>query len=271
MNQPQAPNSAETYQHYFVPAMFLPWAKVLLRCAAPKPGERVLDIACGTGIVAREAAPSVEAAGSVAALDINPAMLAVARAQPAPQGAAIEWREGSATALPFPDASFDLALCQHGLQFFPDRAAALREMRRVLAPGGRAVVMVLQALERHPMFAALGESVARHLGMRVEDVMVPFAMADADALRALFGGADFARVEVREESADMSFAEPERFPAMAIVSSAAAVPAFAKLVGPARAEMIAAIGREIAPTVQQFRQVDRIRFPMHALVAVATA
>lgn len=270
MNQLQAPNPAEVYQRYFVPAMFMPWAKVLLRCAALKPGERVLDVACGTGVVAREAAPLVGADGRIAALDVNPAMLAVARAQPVPAGAAIDWREGSATALPFPDGGFDVALCQHGLQFFSDRAAAVREMRRVLAPGGRASVMVLQALDSHPVFAALGKSAARHLDMRVEDVMVPFAMADSDALRELFIGAGFARVVVREEPADMSFADPDRFPAMAIVSSAAAVPAFAKLEGPARAEIIATIAREIAPTVQEHRRGDRVCFSMHALVTIAT-
>jgi len=106
----------------------------------------VLDVACGTGIVARQAAPLVGADGQVVALDMNPAMLAVARALPAPSGATIHWREGDAMDLPFEDGAFDVVLCQHGLQFVPDRARAVREMRRVLAPGGRALVIVLEAV-----------------------------------------------------------------------------------------------------------------------------
>ncbi|WP_202635762.1 class I SAM-dependent methyltransferase [Rugosibacter aromaticivorans] len=171
MNQPQPKNPAETYEHYFVPAMFLPWTALLLRHAAPQSRERVLDVACGTGIVTRQVAPLVGADGQVVALDMNPAMLAVARALPVPPGAAIQWQEGNAMALLFPDGVFDIVLCQHGLQFFPDRAGAVREMRRVLAPGGQAVVIVLQALARHPVFAALMESVAHHLSLPVSAVM----------------------------------------------------------------------------------------------------
>ncbi len=92
-------------------------------------------MACGTGIVARYATPLLGAEGSVVALDVSPDMLAVARALPEPAGAAVEWQEGDATSLALPDSAFDLVLCQQGLQFFPDRAAAVREMRRVLAPG----------------------------------------------------------------------------------------------------------------------------------------
>lgn len=111
--------------------------------------------------------------GQVTALDMNPAMLAVARALPAPSGAAIRWQEGHAMALPFADGAFDLVLCQHGLPFFPDRAAAVREMHRVLAPGGRALAIVLQALDRHPVFDVLMKSVAAHLSLPLSAVMTP--------------------------------------------------------------------------------------------------
>ena len=271
MNQPQSPNPAEIYQRYFVPAMFQQWAAILLRCAAPKPGARVLDVACGTGVVAREAAAHVGDSGQVTALDVSPAMLAVARSLPAPSGAKITWKEGNAMALPFPDRALDLVLCQHGLQFFPDRAGAVREMRRVLAPGGRVAVMVLQALERHPVFAALGQSLARYLNLTISEVMTPFAMSNAGELRRLFADAGFSNVAVQPESALMRFAEPERFAPLAIVSAAAAVPAFAKLDGAARADMIATVSRDIAPTVEQHRESDAIAFQMFAHVALATA
>ena len=110
------------YEHYFVPAMFLPWATILLRHAAHQARERVLDLGCGTGIVARQVDPLVGTEGQVVVLDMNKAMLDVARALPAPPGATIRRHEGNAMALPFPEGAFDVVLCQHGLQFFPDRA-----------------------------------------------------------------------------------------------------------------------------------------------------
>jgi ubiquinone/menaquinone biosynthesis C-methylase UbiE len=263
-------NPAQTYEHYFVPAMFLPWATILLRHAAPQSRERVLDVACGTGIVARRAAPLVGADGQVVALDMNPAMLAVARALPAPSGATINWQEGNAATLPFLDGAFDVVLCQHGLQFVPDRAGAVREMRRVLAPGGRALVIVLQELARHPVFEALMESVARHLSLPVSSVMTPFALGDADELRTLFTAARFKKVEILPESTTVRFPEPERFVPLAVISSAAAVPAFAQLEAPARAELLETVRSEVEPTIRRYRDADVVTFPMFAHIAVAT-
>ena len=130
----------ENYERYFVPAIGLPLAAELVEAARLAPGERVLDVACGTGVVARLAAEQVGAAGQVTALDVNPGMLAVARSVPSP--IAIEWREGAAEDMQLPDAAYDVALCQMGLQFFADRGAALAELNRVLAAGGRLVVNV---------------------------------------------------------------------------------------------------------------------------------
>src|SRR5205085_12630418 len=124
-------SAPELYERYLVPAITSHWAADLIERAAPRSGDRVLDIACGTGVVARSAAAHVDA-GKVTGIDINPGMLAVARSIATTGGPAIEWCEGSALALPFDDNSFDLILCQLGLQFFPDRRMALREMWRVL-------------------------------------------------------------------------------------------------------------------------------------------
>ena len=270
MNQPQPRNPAETYEQYFVPAMFLPWATILLRHAALQSGERVLDVACGTGIVARQAAPLAGPGGQVVAVDMNPAMLGVARALPAPSGATITWQEGNAMALPFPDGAFDVVLCQHGLQFVPDRAGAVREMRRVLAPGGRALVIVLQALPRHPVFEALMESVARNLSLPVSAVMTPFALCDADELRTLFTGAGFKKVDILPESTTVRFPEPERFVPLAVISSAAAVPAFAQLEAPARAALLETVRGEVEPTIRRYRDADVVTSPMYAHIAVAT-
>jgi len=270
MSQPQPSRAAETYEQYFVPAMFLPWATILLRYASPQPGARVLDVACGTGIVARLAVSLVGSNGQVVALDINSAMLAVARTHPAPLGATIHWQEGNAMALPFPDGAFDVVLCQHGLQFVPDRAGAVREMRRVLVPGGRALVIVLQALARHPVFEALIESVARHLSLPVSAVITPFALCNADELRTFFTAAGFEKVDILPESITVRFPEPERFVPLAVISSAAAVPAFTQLEAPARAALLETVRAEIEPTIRRYSDADFVTFPMFAHVARAT-
>jgi SAM-dependent methyltransferase len=103
---------AEVYEDFLVRWQFRPWTAVLLAEAAIRPGERILDLATGTGIVAREAAPFVGERGRIVALDINPAMMAVGRSLPEPAGASIEWLEGDAAALLLPDAAFDAVLCQ---------------------------------------------------------------------------------------------------------------------------------------------------------------
>ena len=110
--------AAENYERYFVPAIGGPLATDLTEVAALDAGERALDVACGTGIVARLAAERVGPTGSVDGLDVNPGMLAVARSV-APPGAAIEWHQSDAQALPFPEDAYDAALCQMGLQFLP--------------------------------------------------------------------------------------------------------------------------------------------------------
>ena len=141
---------AEAYERYIMAAFGNAWAQALVQVAAPEDGDRVLDVACGTGAVARYAAPHVGPTGRVTGLDLNAGMLATARTMPAPAGIPIAWHEGNATALPFPNASFDIVCCQQGLQFFPDRPAALREMSRVLTPGGRLALAVWRGLEHQP-------------------------------------------------------------------------------------------------------------------------
>jgi ubiquinone/menaquinone biosynthesis C-methylase UbiE len=155
-----AQNAAENYERYFVPAIGAPVAADLVEAAAIRPGERVLDVACGTGIVTRLAQERVGSEGTVAGLDPNPGMLAVAR-QTAPPEPRIDWYEAPAEAIPLPDESFDVVLCGMGLQFFSDKEAGLREIRRALVGGGRLVANLPgptpSALE------AMAESLAEHI------------------------------------------------------------------------------------------------------------
>ena len=107
----------KAYEQYLVPVLFTPWATFLVGQAALQPGERVLDAACGTGIVARMVAPHVGRTGSVIGLDLNSRMLAVARTLPPGSGVSIAWQEGNLEALPFDDQAFNEVLCQQALQF----------------------------------------------------------------------------------------------------------------------------------------------------------
>jgi ubiquinone/menaquinone biosynthesis C-methylase UbiE len=188
-------SAAEAYERYLVPAIAAAWARELVDLAAPRPGERALDVACGTGIVARTLAGR-PGAGPVTGLDVNPAMLAVARE--AGRGLGIEWVEGSAEALPFAERSFDLVLCQAALMFFPDPAAALGEMHRVLGRGGRVALGVPRALEHQPAYACLAAALGEHASPAAAEMTRSiFSLGAADELRSLLAAAGFREIRAR--------------------------------------------------------------------------
>ena len=142
-------DAASAYEDLFVPALFEQWTSRIAESAGVGPGQRVLDVACGTGVLSREVARRVGDDGHAAGLDLLPGMLEVAR-RFAPD---IEWRQGSAEALPYPDESFDAVVSQFGMMFFPDPGKALREMLRVLMPGGRFAIAVWAAINAMPAYA----------------------------------------------------------------------------------------------------------------------
>lgn len=186
-------NPAQNYERYFVPAIGEPVARDLVDRAALRPGERVLDVACGTGIVTRLAAEQVGQAGSVAGLDAHPGMLAVARAVTAETS--IDWHQANAEAIPLPDDTFDVVLCSMGLQFMGDKVTALREMRRVLAAGGR---LLLNAPgPTPPAMAVMAEALATHVRPEVGGfVHAVFSLNDPEELRVLLDAAGFVDVIV---------------------------------------------------------------------------
>lgn len=260
-------NPAVAYEGFFVPAMFAPLASVLVRRANPRPGERLLDIACGTGIVARTVAPIVGDGGRVVGLDLSPDMLAVARSVSASQGLPVEWHEGRAEALPFADGSFDLVLCQQGLQFVPDKAAALAEVRRVLVGGGRVALAVWQGLDRHPFWTDIDTAILKHL--RSPALQAPFSLGDAETLRALLTDAGFEDVATEPVSITARFRDPGRFVTLQVSASAAAIPALQHLSPQAREELAAAVRADMEPTIGNHLVEDHLEVPMHALVARA--
>jgi SAM-dependent methyltransferase len=204
-------DAARAYEALFVPALFEQWPPVLADLARIQPGERVLDVACGTGVLARYVAQRVGPGGRVVGLDPNAGMLTVAR-EHAP---ALEWRLGMAESLPFRDGSFDAVVSQFGLMFFSDRARAVREMLRVLAPRRRLVVAVWDALENNPAFAAEVDLLARLAGQPAADALAaPFALGDPAVLRELFAEAGAESVEVATHRGTA------RFPSIRVVLEA---------------------------------------------------
>jgi ubiquinone/menaquinone biosynthesis C-methylase UbiE len=184
---------AEVYDEFFVPALFAQWGAVVAAAAELRKGDRVLDVACGTGALTLAAAAEVGAAGSVVGLDANPEMLAVARRKPA----RIEWLEGKAEALPLPDGSFDAVVSQFGFMFFEDKAAALREMMRVLRRDGRLAIAVCDAVENSPGYSAFAQLLDRLFGRQVGDAFrAPFILGDADRLYAICREAGIANAKV---------------------------------------------------------------------------
>jgi ubiquinone/menaquinone biosynthesis C-methylase UbiE len=262
-----AGNAAEVYERELVPAVFGPWGQRLIELAALRPRLRLLDVACGTGLVARLAAEAVGADGHITALDLNPAMLAVASTLPAAEGAVIEWVEGNAQALPFPEASFDVVCCQLGLQFFPDREAAVREMRRVLVPGGRAVVMVWREIDRAPGFAVLAAALGRTIGADAETLMrAPFALSDAAELSRLLETAGLRDCAIHAETGNVRFASAAMFVRGYIGGSP-----LAGIIATAPNQAYEELVREVEHDLDPYIEPDSLCFPIEAHLAVCRA
>ncbi|MDZ5698734.1 class I SAM-dependent methyltransferase [Chelativorans sp. M5D2P16] len=200
---------AENYQRFFVPSIGAPVADDLIDVAGLQPGERVLDVACGTGVVTRRAADRVGAGGAVSGLDVNPGMLAVARSR-TPPDIPVEWYEASAESMPLPDEAFDVVLCQMGLQFIPDKQAALREMRRVLVSGGRVFITVPGP--KPPMFAIMKDALASHIDPNAAFFAdLVFSMHDAEELAELMRDAGFREIDVRARPKTLRLPAPADF------------------------------------------------------------
>lgn len=202
---------AENYERYLVPTIFAPMAVDLLDVVEPGAGDHILDVACGTGIVARLAAERVGPAGGVVGLDFLPDMLDYARSQPTTDPP-VEWEHASADDMPFPDEAFTIVLCQHGLQFFPDKPTALGEMRRVMAPGGKLGLTVLRDISRTPALMALAEALTRNIGPApAAFVRMVGSLGDEAELRGLVEGAGLHEVAVETVTKDLHFPSPKDF------------------------------------------------------------
>ena len=257
----------ETYEHIQVPSVFEPLARVFLQHVPPRAGDRVLDIACGTGIVARLAAPLVGAQGSVTGVDLNANMIEVARRKSAEAGTVVDWRQGEAGTLPCDDANFDLVLCQQGLQFFPNRPAALREMHRVLVDGGRLGLSVWRSADHSPCHTAIAESLGRRVGPDVvKRFLAIFSFGDENALRDLIEQAGFYDVKIVEHVLRRHLLAP----AVSVPGLLASTP-----VGPdvavLPAEVRDAIVTEVADRMRDYRDGDGLTVPQATYLVTARA
>jgi SAM-dependent methyltransferase len=249
---------AEVYERAFVPALFAQWGPVVADAAGVAMGSRVLDVGCGTGAATVAAAERAGPGGRVVGLDPNPEMLTVARRKPG-----IEWVEGRAEALPFPDAAFDAVVSQFAMMFFEDPGAALREMKRVLAPTGHMAVAVCGAVEASPGYGALAGLLDRLFGRRVGDAFrAPFVLGDAQVMQALGAEAGLKGAAVTERVGQVRFASI----ADLVATERACVWTLGGLLDEEQfARLLQAAKRELAPFVSD----KGIEFAMPALILTA--
>lgn len=256
-------SAAELYERYA--SLYMgPWVPNLVAAAQLRQGERVLDLACGTGIVARHAAAQLGPAARVTGLDINAGMLAVAHATPVPPGTAIEWVEASALATGLPDASFDVVLCQQGLQFFPDRITALRESLRVLVPGGRALFSVWKSAS--PYNIAAGDVLERHAGTEIaRKYRASRVVPDAESLRRMLVEAGFRAVEIRPQTKVIRLPAIEDF-VVNHLSSSPVGGTIAAMSGEQRARF----GQEVRAALQPYAEGEGVAIPDEINIAMGS-
>lgn len=245
----------EHYERFAVGRQLRAVAERFLEQVVLRPSDRVLDVACGTGIVARLVAARVPAPSQVVGVDLNAGMVATAQRLGVEAGLSIVWKQGDATALPFASSDFDVVLCQQGLQFIPDRGQALREMRRVLVSGGMVGLNVFGvASEFH---VALSEGLSKYADASTAKLsLAPFGLSDPAVLRALFAEAGFREISLRSSSITRRVEPTQEW----LLQYSSGLPYAESIVGMEHAAR-AAMLREIATKLKDHWAIDSFAVP----------
>jgi ubiquinone/menaquinone biosynthesis C-methylase UbiE len=268
MGEPNSSNPARFYESYLVRYFFGPWAQDLLERARPQAGECVLDLACGTGALTREVLKHIGPHGSVIGVDISPDMLRVASEVVGSRGGMVEWGQGSAEALPLADASVDLAVCQQGLQFFPDKLAVLRQLKRVLKPSGRVALSVWRGIEHWPVQYALSRAAHGRLGRAITPA---FGFGEHGLLERLLTEAGFQHVRVDVVEKTVVFPSADEFVDVTVNGAAAVLPELKAMSQPERAELAATVWAEVEATIRSYTRDGQLQVPTAAHLATAHA
>lgn len=245
----------EVYEQVFVPAVMQTWANRLVDLAKARSGTRILDVACGTGVVTYQFAERNGNNGQIVGYDINPEMLAIAQAKQS--NASIEWRQGNVLELPFQDGAFDIVTCQHGLMFFEDRVRGLQEMYRVLAPGGSLLVLVWGPIEDNTGFLSAAKGFGQYAGIEVgNSIRGMFVLGDIQQMRSLAEAAGFQDGVIKSIAAQAHFPSVEDF-----------VHGFGALMQPAIDEATQlALLTDITTALQSYVNHEGLVFPMEAIL-----
>jgi ubiquinone/menaquinone biosynthesis C-methylase UbiE len=253
------PSVPRAYDEFFVPRLFEPWASLLLDEIRLRPGDCVFDVATGPGTVARLAARRVGPGGRISAADIAAPMLDIARSKPhASNAAPIEYLQSPAAPLAAQSATFDAVLCQQGLQFFPDRAGALREMRRVLKPNGRIAIAVWTEIERNKIFAAYHAALQATTPPELADLITaPFSWPSGDSLKAATKEAGFRELRLITPSLPMVL-EGGLEQAVRAFAATPVSPGVAALAQDVQDAFFARVRREMTPLVKDGKVIGNM-------------
>lgn len=255
---------ARAYETHMVPGMFAHWAEFVVSLVAPQSGERVIDVACGTGIGARVAARAVGSTGKVVGVDIDPGVIEVARGLAQSTGTPIEWHCASALQMPFQDATFDLCLCLQGLQFLPDRPAGLAEIRRLLKPSGRLAASIWGPLDHNKGHYAVVQALEEQ-GVDASAAKRACSFPDPEAIREAAAGAGFSRIQLRTEDGVSHFRSLESFISGMTVGSPSTRHAVALLSESGRDEFV----KRVKVMLDSYMTSGELQYPMRTHVLLA--
>jgi ubiquinone/menaquinone biosynthesis C-methylase UbiE len=258
--------TAERYEQILVPAILGPAAQALVDWADVQPGETALDVGCGTGAATRAAAEQVGPTGRAIGLDVNAAMIDVARSLPPIAGAAIEWHVHSAYQLPLDNQTVDVVLCAQVLQFLNDRPSAIAEMARVLKPSGRVAVSLWCELHKNPYMHAVAEAIARHIGEETAAALrAAFGFSRATDIRSLLAAAGFRSIKMDIRQLDLDLPPLQEF-VPSYMSATPMAASFSAASKDARASVI----QEVAERLARYTTATGVRVPFRTHLAMAT-